>query len=83
VLTYRGLGPALEVLADHSHLPVEVTAAHIPRRLPTTVEAVVYYLAAEELQYREVRPCPQLATFRLEANNRTSFYASATTRSWR
>jgi signal transduction histidine kinase len=41
VLTDRGLGAALEVLANHAHMPVELTI-HIPTRLPSTVEAVVY-----------------------------------------
>jgi signal transduction histidine kinase len=69
VLTDRGLGPALEVLADHSHLPVEVTA-HIPARLPSTVEAVVYYVAAEGLTNIAKYSQATSATLRLEAQNR-------------
>jgi signal transduction histidine kinase len=48
VLADRGLEPALEGLATHSHLPVELTA-HVPQRLPAPVEAAVYYVAAEGL----------------------------------
>jgi signal transduction histidine kinase len=48
VLADRGLGPALEVLADHAHLPVALET-HIPKRLPSTVESAVYYVAAEGL----------------------------------
>jgi signal transduction histidine kinase len=69
VLTDHGLGPALEVLADHSHLPVEVTA-HIPRRLPTTVEAVVYYVAAEGLTNIAKYAHATAATLQLEATNK-------------
>ncbi|MGZ4186983.1 MAG: MASE1 domain-containing protein [Solirubrobacteraceae bacterium] len=69
VLTDHGLGPALEVLADHSHLPVEVTA-HIPRRLPTTVEAVVYYVAAEGLTNIAKYAHATAATLQLAATNK-------------
>jgi signal transduction histidine kinase len=48
VLADRGLEPALEGLATHSHLPVELTT-HVPQRLPAPVEAAVYYVAAEGL----------------------------------
>ncbi|MFL5865114.1 MAG: sensor histidine kinase, partial [Solirubrobacteraceae bacterium] len=69
VLTDRGLGPALEVLADHSHLPVELNA-HIPCRLPSTVEAVVYYVAAEGLTNVAKYAQATAASLRLEANNK-------------
>ena len=69
VLTEHGLGPALEVLADHAHLPVELTA-HIPSRLPATVEAVVYYVAAEGLTNIAKYAHATAATLRLEANNK-------------
>ncbi|MBV9336339.1 MAG: sensor histidine kinase [Solirubrobacterales bacterium] len=69
VLTDRGLGPALEVLADHAHLPVELSA-HIPTRLPSTVEAVVYYVAAEGLTNIAKYAQATAATVRLEANNK-------------
>jgi signal transduction histidine kinase len=68
VLTDRGLGPALEVLADHSHLPVEI-ATHIPGRLPPTVEAVVYYVAAEGLTNIAKYAQASAATLRLEAHD--------------
>ncbi|MGZ4287795.1 MAG: MASE1 domain-containing protein [Solirubrobacteraceae bacterium] len=69
VLTEHGLGPALEVLADHAHLPVELTA-HIPSRLPSTVEAVVYYVAAEGLTNIAKYAHATAATLRLDANNK-------------
>jgi signal transduction histidine kinase len=69
VLADRGRGPALEVLADHAHLPVDVEN-HIPTRLPSTVEAAVYYVAAEGLtniaKYAHATP----ATLRLDASNK-------------
>lgn len=68
VLTDRGLGPALELLADHARLPVELTA-HLPGRLPSTVEAVVYYVAAEGLTNIAKYSQATAATLRLEANS--------------
>jgi signal transduction histidine kinase len=48
VLTDRGLGPALESLAERAPLPVEV--ARLPgRRLPAAVEAAAYFVVAESL----------------------------------
>ena len=70
VLTDRGLGPALEVLADHAHLPVELTA-RLTSRLPSTVEAVVYYVAAEGLTNITKYAHATAATLRLETNNKT------------
>jgi signal transduction histidine kinase len=48
VLTDRGLGPALETLADRAPLPVELD--HVPgERLPAPVEAAAFYVVAEAL----------------------------------
>jgi PAS domain S-box-containing protein len=48
VLTERGLGPALESLADRATLPVEL--AELPQeRLPGQVEAAAYYVVSEAL----------------------------------
>ena len=48
VLTDRGLGPALEALADRAPVPVEV--ASVPEeRLPEPVEAAAYFVVAESL----------------------------------
>jgi signal transduction histidine kinase len=69
VLTERGLEPALAVLADHAHLPVELTA-HITGRLPSTIEAVVYYVAAEGLTNIARYSHATAATLRLETNNK-------------
>jgi signal transduction histidine kinase len=74
VLTEHGLGPALEVLADHAHLPVELTA-HIPSRLPSTVEAVVYYVAAEGLTNIAKYAHATAATLRLDANNKNVVFS--------
>ncbi|HEU5213431.1 MAG TPA: PAS domain-containing protein [Gaiellaceae bacterium] len=48
VLTDRGLGPALESLADRAPIPVEL--GDIPEeRLPAPVEAAAFYVVAEAL----------------------------------
>lgn len=48
VLTERGLGPALETLADRAPFPVEVVA--IPsERLPRQIEAAIYFVVSEAL----------------------------------
>jgi PAS domain S-box-containing protein len=48
VLTERGLGPALESLADRTPLPVELE--RLPdERLPGQVEAAAYYVVSEAL----------------------------------
>jgi PAS domain S-box-containing protein len=48
ILTDRGLGPALEMLASRASIPVEV-AATFEGRLPPRVEAAAYYIVAEAL----------------------------------
>jgi signal transduction histidine kinase len=48
VLTDRGLGAALEVLAERTSLPVMI-ANELPTRLPAAVEAAAYYVVAESL----------------------------------
>ena len=48
VLTERGLGPALESLADRTPLPVELELA-TEERLPRPVEAAAYYVVSEAL----------------------------------
>ena len=65
VLADRGLEPALEGLAIHSHLPVEL-ATHVPQRLPAPVEAAVYYVAAEGLTNIAKYAHATAATVRLE-----------------
>jgi signal transduction histidine kinase len=48
VLTERGLGPALESLANRATLPVELV--ELPEeRLPSRVEAAAYYVVSEAL----------------------------------
>ena len=48
VLTDRGLGPALQALANRSPFPVTVSDVP-PLRLPEAIEAAVYYVVAESL----------------------------------
>lgn len=48
VLTEGGLGPALRALARRSPVPVELSV-DVGTRLPPTVEAAAYYVAAESL----------------------------------
>ena len=48
VLTDRGLGPALQSLAQRSQLPVEIEEA-LDERLPAPVEAAAYYVVSESL----------------------------------
>jgi signal transduction histidine kinase len=48
VLADRGLGPALEELADDAAVPVELTT-HLPGQLPAQVEAAAYFAGAEAL----------------------------------
>jgi signal transduction histidine kinase len=48
VLTERGLGPALELLAERA--PLRVAVAHeLDERLPPPVEAAAYFVVAESL----------------------------------
>lgn len=47
-LTERGLGPALELLAERAPLPVTV-ANELPERLPASVEAAAYYVVLESM----------------------------------
>jgi signal transduction histidine kinase len=48
VLSDRGLGPALEALANRIPLPVELAA--LPQeRLPASIEAAAYYVVAEAI----------------------------------
>ena len=48
VLTERGLGPALQLLADRAPITVELSA-DIPTRLPGPVEIAAYFVASEAL----------------------------------
>ena len=48
ILSDRGLGPALNALAERAPLPVELTN-EIDGRLPAEVEAALYYVVAESL----------------------------------
>jgi signal transduction histidine kinase len=48
ILTERGLGPAINELAYHARVPVDV-AVSLEGRLPDPVEAAAYYVVAEAL----------------------------------
>jgi hypothetical protein len=60
--------PALEGLATHSHLPVELTT-QVPQRLPVPVEAAVYYVAADGLTNIAKYAHATAATVRLEESD--------------
>ena len=48
ILTDRGLGPALQMLAGRAAVPVELST-ELDGRLPRAVEAAAYYIVAEAL----------------------------------
>jgi signal transduction histidine kinase len=48
ILSDGGLGPALRTLSRRSTVPVELDL-HVDDRLPSTVEAAAYYVAAESM----------------------------------
>ena len=48
ILTERGIGPALEVLAYSSAVPVEICCS-VDGRLPEPFEAAAYFVVAEAL----------------------------------
>jgi signal transduction histidine kinase len=48
ILSDRGLGPALQALAARLPLPVEIAAAP-SQRLPSSIEAAVYFVVSEAL----------------------------------
>ena len=48
ILTERGLGPAVQALADRASLPVDCRV-EVEERLPPAVEAAAYFLVAEAL----------------------------------
>jgi signal transduction histidine kinase len=68
VLSDRGLGPALQVLASHAHMEVRLTS-NLETRLPLPVEAAVYYVAAEGLTNVAKYAHATAATVRLEKIN--------------
>jgi signal transduction histidine kinase len=66
LLSDRGLGPALEGLAERSLLGVEIT--ELPdERLPPPVEAAAYYLVAEALANAAKHSQAALVTVRVSA----------------
>ena len=56
ILSDRGLGPALEMLARRAGLPVEL-CAELDHRLPRTIEAAAYYIVAEALTNTSKHAC--------------------------
>jgi signal transduction histidine kinase len=48
ILSRGGLAPALETLAGHAAVPVELDM-HLPHNLPPTVEVAAYYVVSEAL----------------------------------
>ena len=72
VLTDRGLGPALEALAERAPLPVELD--EMPRDgLPPPVEAAAYFVVAESLT--NVAKYADARARRASAHSRNGSYA--------
>jgi signal transduction histidine kinase len=65
VLTERGLGPALEVLAARAPLVVEL-GVDLPERLPEPVETAAYYTVSEALANVAKHADARLAAVRIE-----------------
>ncbi|MDQ3066821.1 MAG: histidine kinase [Actinomycetota bacterium] len=66
LLSDRGLGPALEALAERAVLPVDI--ADVPAaRLPAAVEAAAYYVVAEALANAAKHSGGTLVTVRIAA----------------
>jgi signal transduction histidine kinase len=61
ILTDRGLGPAVEALAERAPLPVDI-AVMPPERLPAPVEAAAYFVVAESLTNVARYACAEHAT---------------------
>ena len=68
VLSDRGLGAALNGLAERSPVPVEIAAAPADR-LPTPVESAAYFVVAESLTNVARYADAELATVRVERRN--------------
>jgi signal transduction histidine kinase len=68
VLSDRGLGAALDGLAERSPVPVEIAAAPA-ERLPTPVESAAYFVVAESLTNVARYAGAELATVRVERRN--------------
>jgi signal transduction histidine kinase len=67
VLSERGLGPALEALAERALLPVELV--EIPgERLPANVEAAAYYVVSEALANAAKHSSASSVSVRVKAN---------------
>jgi len=72
VLTDRGLGPALQVLADRAPIPVQVENG-LEDRLPTAVEAAAYYVVSEALANVAKHADASAAEVRLHRVDGTAF----------
>jgi PAS domain S-box-containing protein len=71
LLSDRGLGPALEALAERALLPVEIE--EVPaERLPPAVEAAAYYVVAEALANAAKHSRASLVTVRVAAGDSCS-----------
>ena len=68
VLTERGLGPALEVLAARAPLVVDLSA-DLPERLPEPVETAAYYTVSEALANVVKHANANSATVRVELDD--------------
>jgi PAS domain S-box-containing protein len=64
LLSERGLGPALQALAERTLLPVEIVETPV-HRLPAQVEAAAYYVVAEALANAGKHSVASLVTVRV------------------
>ena len=71
VLSERGLGPAVEALAERALLPVDLL--ELPReRLPAPVEAAAYYVVSEALANAAKHSRASAVSVRVGANGRST-----------
>ena len=69
VLTNRGLGPALQALAERAAFPVEISGVPT-RRFRDAVEAAIYYVVAESLTNAAKHARPSRAWVELATTHR-------------
>jgi PAS domain S-box-containing protein len=71
ILSDRGLGPALEMLARRAGLPVEL-CTQLDHRLPRAIEAAAYYIVAEALTNTTKYACASRVRVHVEHANGTA-----------
>jgi signal transduction histidine kinase len=68
ILTDRGLGPALEMLAGRASLQIDMSV-QLEDRLPTRVEAAAYYIVSEALTNATKHARASYVRVNVERNN--------------